>query len=249
MCKSYILIKGKEMRRVVLFLFLLNGVIFAWFQFQQSQQADQAEKKQATFDMGSVATIKLLGEVPKSELLIRNKERIENEARKKAAAENELCYLIGSMDDEATATKMRIRMGFDDTVRVVLQEQPLPVVFKVFIEPQATRQAALSLEKRLRADGFDSYAEPNGVDVNAVALGVFSKSASAEKVAEQALAKGYEVQVAEKERSQALYYVALGEMETADFDQQVIEKVRLDLPEVKIQEKSCKALALLKSFP
>jgi cell division septation protein DedD len=144
---------------------------------------------------------------------------------------------------------MRIRMGFDDTVKVVLQEEPLAAVFKVFIEPQATRQAAQVLEKRLRADGFDSYAEPSGVDANAVALGVFSKLESAEKVAEQALGKGYEVQVAEKSRNKALYYVALGELETADFDQQVIEKVRLDLPEVKIQEKSCKALALLKSFP
>jgi hypothetical protein len=237
------------MRRVVLFLFLLNGVIFAWFQFQQNQQASLAEKKAAVFDMQSVPSIKLLSEVPKSELLMRNKKRIEEQARKKAAAQNQLCYLIGSMDDEATATKMRIRMGFDDSVRVVLQEQPLPTVFKVFIEPQATRQAAQALEKRLRADGFDSYAEPNGVDANAVALGVFSKRESAEKVAKQALAKAYEVQIAEKQRSKALYYVALNELETADFDQQVIEKVRLDLPEVKIQEKSCKALALLKSFP
>ncbi len=236
------------MRRFVLFLFLLNGVLFAWFTFQQSQSTG-VQSSDSGFDFAKVPTITLLSEVPKSDLLQRNKKRIADEKRKQEAAAKQICYLIGPMVDEATATKMRIRMGYEDTVKVVLQETELPMVFWVYMEPQATRQAALSLSKRLKSDGFDSYPVPDGDDVNAVALGVFSKRDSAESVAEKGIAKGYEVKIAERVRTKEWYYVALGELETADFDQLLIEKVRLDVPEVKIEEKSCKSLALLKSFP
>ena len=169
--------------------------------------------------------------------------------RRRQAAINQICYLIGPMVDKRIATRMRIRMGYGNTVKVVSQSTQLPAVFKVYIEPQATRQAALSLEKRLKSDGFDSYAEPNGEDANAVALGVFSKRESAEGVASKGLEKGYEVKIEERKREKKMFYIALGELETADFDQEIIEKVQAEFPDVKIEEKSCKSLALLKSFP
>jgi hypothetical protein len=238
-----------KMRRFVLFLLLLNGVLFAFLAFKESQDAGLDKTANTSFNYAEVPSIVLLNEVPKSELLQRNKKRIEDEDRRRQAAINKLCYLIGPMEDERIATRMRIRMGYENTVRVVSQSTQLPKVFKVYIEPQATRQAALSLEKRLRSDGFDSYAEPNGEDANAVALGVFSKLKSAESVASKGLEKGYEVKIAERQREKQMFYVALGELETADFDQEIIEKVRAELPDVKTEEKSCKSLALLKSFP
>lgn len=237
------------MRRLFLYLLLLNGVLFAWFSFQQSQTSGKINSASVGFDYSTVPSLTLLNEVPKDELLQRNKKRIEDEQRRREAAAKRICYLVGPMADEAQATKMRIRMGFENTVKVVSQETDLPVVFWVYIEPQATRQAALSLSKRLKKDGFDSYPVPEGDDINAVALGVFSKLASAEGIAAKGKSKGYEIKIAEKNRSKKLYYVALNELETAGFDQELIEKVRPDVPDVKITEKSCKSLALLKHFP
>ncbi|MCK5881330.1 MAG: hypothetical protein KAG18_05585 [Sinobacterium sp.] len=237
------------MRRFVLFLFLLNGVLFAWFSFQQSQSLDSAGDAGSAFDFSTVPTITTLSEVPKSELLQRNRKRLEDEARRKAAAQSRVCYLIGPMADVQLATRMRIRMGYEDTVKIVMLETVLPDVFWVYMEPQATWQAALSLSKRLKSDGFDSYPVPEGDDMNAVALGVFSKRESAEGVASKGIAKGYEVKIATKSRAKEQYYVALGELETADFDQELIEKVRIDVPDVKTEEKLCKELALLKKLP
>ena len=107
------------MRRLVLFLFIVNGLIFAWFTFQQDKQSQESSAAQEQFDFESVEKVVLLSEVAKSELLSRNKERLEQERRRKEAAAKQICYLIGPMPDADVANKMRIRMDYPDTVKVV----------------------------------------------------------------------------------------------------------------------------------
>ena len=232
------------MRRLVFFLFIANGLVFAWFTFQTDRLAQQEQAIQV-FDFEAAPSIQLLSELPKSELLSRNKERIALERRRREAAAKSLCYLVGSFESKDVANRMRVRMDYFEGVKIIEQEAELPSNFWAYMEPQATRQAALALAKRLKSDGLDSYAMPDGDYTNAVALGTFSKEESAQSVADKAKAKGYEVLVAERKRSKAQFFIALDEAKTADFTESLLDKVRPDVPEVKIEEKACKSLALL----
>jgi len=236
------------MRRLVLFLFILNGVLLAWFMFQQQQKDQQLEQAKERFDFSSTASVTLLSEVPKSELLQRNKKRIAEEKRKQEAKARQICYWIGPIDDESIAEKIRIRLGYGDDAKIVSDVVALPAMFGVYTQPQATYQAARALAFRLKADGFDSYAVPDGEEENTVALGVFSKLESAQSVLKKGQDKGYEVSIAERKRKKNAYFVALDEAKTLDFDQNIIEKIQVDTPEIKIIEKSCKVLALSESI-
>ncbi|NRA42459.1 MAG: SPOR domain-containing protein [Pseudomonadales bacterium] len=232
------------MRKLIFLLFIVNGCLLAWFIFQQDRKMQQ-QPEQVEFDFSQVPTVTLLSELSDSELAARDKVRIAEQQRRKEAASKQICYLIGAFDSAQLADRMRIRLDYFEAANIVEQTVQMPSTYWAYIEPQATRQAALALAKRLKSDGFDSYAVPSGSDINAVALGTFSKLASAEGVAEKAKAAGYEVAVAEREQTAIAYYIALNQEATEQFEMASLEQIRVDVAEVKIEEKACKTLALL----
>lgn len=242
------------MRGIVFFLLIFNALIFAWFMFQQDQdQQVLARDERAAFDYSRVEKITLLQELPKSTLLERDLRRqaLEDEQRKQEAEAQLMCALIGPFPEVVTAKQIRGRLGAKvDSATIVMVAKTLPSVHWIFIPPLADRKDALAMIKRLQADGIDSFlmTESDSGYENAISLGVYSKLESAQKVLDGIIAKGYAAELTKKLRQKEAYWLALDINNSLDFDVAVLESFRVEIPEIKKQEKSCQSIAVLQTF-
>jgi hypothetical protein len=242
------------MRGIVFFLLIFNVLIFAWFMFQQDQEQQILDRdERAAFDYSHVEKLTLLQELPKSTLLerdLRRKAALEEQRRKEEEAQL-MCGLIGPFPEVVTAKQIRGRLGGKvENAPIVMIAKTLPSVHWIFIPPLDDRKAALAMIKRLQGDGVDSFlmTESESGYENAISLGVYSKLESAQKVLEGIIAKGYPAELTKKLRQKEAYWLVLDVDSTLDFDTAELEAFRVEIPEIKKQEKSCQSIAVLQTF-
>jgi hypothetical protein len=128
--------------------------------------------------------------------------------------------------------------------------KPLPPVHWIFIPPSESREAAMKKIEQLRGDGIDSFlmTDSDSGYENAISLGVYSKLESAQQVLAEIETKGYKPELTKKLRQKEAYWLALNQQKSESFNVDKLEQFRLEIPEIKKQEKSCQSIAVLQSF-
>lgn len=222
------------------------------FQNDQQQQIDvRAEQK--AFDFSDTPTVTLLQEMPQRELVARDFRRVavtEQQKKEQDAAELQ-CVLVGPFPEVVTAKQIRSRLSYSsENSSIIMIAKPLPPVHWIFIPPADTRDGSMAILKRLQGDGIDSFlmSESESGYENAISLGVYSKLESAQIVLAEIEAKGYKPELTKKLRQKEAYWLALNAKKSLAFDERKIEQFRVEIPEIKKQEKSCQSIAILQSF-
>lgn len=257
-----------QMRWLVFFLIVLNGLVFVWFNFQQkySQQADNAERVMA-FDFTSVDHLTMLAEMDAAELKKRDLRTISSKDDAVAPAEEQLlaaedaplepaepislpnCLLVGSYPEVISARQARIELADHNIPAKVVQiAKKLPAVSWVYIPPQASRKDALIILKSLQDKKIDSFLmnEP-GEYQYAISLGFFGNAESASAVQRERKAQGYDAQLAMRIRERKAYWVAIEDREvlSKQSTENAVAALLNEKRSIKKQEISCSELALI----
>jgi hypothetical protein len=240
------------MRWLVFFLFVLNGLIFVWFSFQEDQQAQIAEQeKQEGFDFTSVKTIQLLNELPAQDLALRDirqnlSEIAVQDDQNTEEVILEQCALIGPFLEIISAKQAKSRLeekGLPSKTVIVMKE--LPAINWVYIAPLADRKKALVLLRDLQSKNIDSFLIADGEFENGISLGFFSSLESARAVFEERKKQGYPVSLVEKKRDQKTYWLAFDQVISSKINDVELDKLEEGSFAVKKQDKSCAEVALL----
>jgi hypothetical protein len=242
------------MRWLVFFLCILNVLTFAWFMFQKDQEQQlQAHAEKLDFDFSSVPAVTLLQEMSQAELVKRDLRRVavaKQQEEAKQAAEVQ-CAMVGPFPEVVTAKQIRGRLNYSaENSSIIMIAKPLPPVHWIFIPPSVNREAAMKKIEQLRGDGIDSFlmTDSDSGYENAISLGVYSKLESAQQVLAEIETKGYKPELTKKLRQKEAYWLALNQQKSESFNVDKLEQFRLEIPEIKKQEKSCQSIAVLQSF-
>lgn len=256
------------MRWLVFFLLVLNGLTYAWFVFQQQNQAQIEQQQARQFDFSSAPDLLLLSELDESEIEKRDTRRliqpmatqdvdireepddeVQSESEVEIAVsglEDERCLLLGPFPEIISARQTRIeieQMGMNGRVVEIINE--LPAINWVYIPPLPDRAQALAVLRRLQQDNIDSFMVSEGEYENAISLGFFSSDKAANSVIEQRRAQGYDARQTLRARERKSYWTALDAASSKAFDEAWLERLDGDRHEVKKREISCDEVALL----
>jgi hypothetical protein len=241
------------MRWLVFFLFVLNGLIFVWFSFQEERQAQIAEQEtREAFDFSSVKKITLLSELPEPDLDARDaRQHLGNDNGVQSSqiieeAIADTCVLIGPFLEVISAKQAKSRLeesGLPSKTVMVLKE--LPAINWVYIAPLADRKTALALLRDLQSKNIDSFLIADGEFENGISLGFFSSLDSALAVLAERKKQGYPVSLVEKKRDQKTYWLAFDQEISPRINESQLDKLEEGSFAVKKQDKSCSEVALL----
>ncbi len=232
------------MRWLIFFLLVLNVLVFAWFTFQDDQKNQLlAKAEQTQFDFSKTSPLVLLGEVPKTELVARDKRLALPEPEEVVESD---CALVGPFPELVSAKQALYRLEQSGLkVKVASIDKALPPVHWVYIKPQKTRKHALAILKDLQSKKVDSFLMADGEYTNAISLGVFSNIESAKDIIVEREKQGYMVELAVRERNKTAYWLVLDQENTQGWQDHFLDKLKTENSDVKKQEKSCPDVALL----
>ena len=190
------------MRWLFLGLLIVNALYFVW------TQQDFANKP---IEVASVALpssvmhekVQLVSEVP---------ELQKHPQKQKLSQEQVEIMLLGGFADEQMAQKLQQRLvSLDIQSKITALDSRVDIEYWVYLAPLASRQAAVRQLKEMQARKIDGYLITQGDLANGISLGMFAREDSAQSVAERLKEAGYEPSIRAIERSQRLYWVAIGE--------------------------------------
>lgn len=190
------------MRWLFLGLLIVNALYFVW------TQQDFANKP---IEVASVASpsssmhekVQLVSEVP---------ELQKQPQKQKLSQEQVEIMLLGGFADEQMAQKLQQRLvSLDIQSKITALDSRVDIEYWVYLAPLASRQAAVRQLKEMQARKIDGYLITQGDLANGISLGMFAREDSAQSVAERLKEAGYEPSIRAIERSQRLYWVAIGE--------------------------------------
>lgn len=232
------------MRWLVFFLIVLNGLMVAWFSFQERGQSASNNAEAVEHVFSASKRLLLTTELAEGELARRDQRKPEP-----VKAEVELmCIALGAFPEVVSARQIAGRLlKHDITAKLVLMQQELPPVHWVYIEPSATREKSVAILKKLQAKRIDSFLVGDGEYANAISLGYFSKIESARSVMEAQIDAGYKAHAILKTRTEEAYFLTLNVVDSVKFSTDLLENIQLENKDLKKHEKVCKALASLQS--
>ncbi len=241
------------MRWVVFFLFVLNGLLFVWFSFQEEQFAQVAEReKQEGFDFSSVKKIVLLSELPAEDLDLRDvRQNLGGETILETGQNVDgtiilQCALIGPFREVISAKQAKSRLEEKGLLsKTVMVLKDLPAINWVYIAPLADRKTALAMLRDLQSKNIDSFLIADGEYENGISLGFFTNLESAQAILEERKSQGYPVSLVEKKRDQQTYWLAFDENAASRIDEAELDALEEGSFAVKKQDKSCGEVALL----
>lgn len=257
---------GTQMRWLVFFLIVLNGLVFAWFSYQQQYNSTANEAVQVEqFDFSSVHSLALLSEIDAKELERRDlrlvakstaaKELVETEVESKqdnapaVAATESQCVVMGSFPEIISARQGRIELEAQGIETKVVQiAKQLPAVSWVYIPPQPSRKDALIILKSLQDKKIDSFlmSEP-GEYQYAISLGFFGNEDSALSIQKERKAQGYDAHITKRVRERKAYWIGVEDpsLLTDNAHGKIIEDWLDSKRNIKKQEIVCAELALM----
>ena len=237
------------MRWIVFFLFILNGVLLAWFVFDKGQQ-EQVEENAIgdQFDFSAVNRIRLLSELSNTELQQRDiRSTVSEVSSGESLSEGgDECLVLGPFLEVISARQAKSRLGekgLDSNIVIILKE--LPVINWVYIAPQSDRKKALVLLKDLQSKNIDSFLIADGEYENGISLGFFSSLESAKAVLEQRAKEGYPVSLAKKKREQKTFWLAFDQAMSMKLQNVSLDSLEEGSFSIKRQQKKCAEVALL----
>lgn len=190
------------MRWLFLGLLIVNALYFVW------TQQDFANKPIEVASVASTSSVmhekvQLVSEVP---------ELQKQPQKQKLSQEQVEIMLLGGFADEQMAQKLQQRLvSLDIQSKITALDSRVDIEYWVYLAPLASRQAAVRQLKEMQARKIDGYLITQGDLANGISLGMFAREDSAQSVAERLEEAGYEPSIRAIERSQRLYWVAIGE--------------------------------------
>lgn len=221
------------MRWLFLLLVVLNLFYYVWHQ----QQAPLRAKEVAPLSLYRSAQqdIKLLSETSGAA-----RRELSAPGRESGTA----CLFLGSFEREDAARQVEQRLiSLDIQVRVQPLDTAAGVDYWVYLPPLASRQASLRQLRELQARKIDSYIITQGDLANGISLGIFSRSDSAESVAQRLRDAGYEPQVRELPRAHRSFWVRVDPESRRLVDDLLLDQLARDFNALQHQILPCESVA------
>lgn len=224
------------MRWIFIVLLMCNGIYFLWQNYlvQGAVPVEQTRLKQAD---ASVPALKLLKELPSSELSapapvakagVPERPETEPEAKSPVVPEpvEQICWQIGPFKEEVSG---KLVVGRLEALDIHLQLYPVEIADKpdywVHIPPRVSRREALKLLKELQIKNIDSFLITEGELENGISLGFFTQPERAEKVLEQRIKQGYEAKIKRVPRTHTELWAVFNEGEYGKFSDALWDKI------------------------
>lgn len=223
------------MRWLFFLLVLLNIGLFAWQQRLAPEVGSELSLATKIEHSAAVDTLQLLAEAQPT---------IIQSTAVAASAAPDNCLVLGGFDAAGRASELEQRLlSLDIGARVVSIDATLGSDHWVYIPPLASSQASLRQLRELKARGIDSYLITEGELANGILLGVFPRLEAAVGVADKLRAAGYEPQVRELPRVYQQYWVRVASKSERLVDNQLLERLAVDFPDLKHELISCLGVA------
>ena len=190
------------MRWLFLGLLIVNALYFVWSQQDFTNNAIE-DKPVVLPSKATQGQVQLVSEVPELQ-----KQPLSAGLRQEQAE----IMLLGGFADEQVAQKLQQRLvSLDIQSKITVLDSQVDIEYWVYLAPLASRQASVRQLKEMQARKIDGYLITQGDLTNGISLGMFAREDSAQSVAERLKEAGYEPSIRSIERSQRLYWVAVGE--------------------------------------
>lgn len=246
------------MRWLILFLLILNALVFVWFNFQKEYLGNEQPEQASAFDLSSVESLRLLDknksiEIVQEKPIIKPTSVSETEAADYKPAVINQCYVVGSYPEVISARQGRLDLTEHGVQSKVVQLNiKLPAVNWIYIPAHKTRKEALLVLKQLQDRRIDSFlVSEAGEYENAISLGFYGNAESAKAILRERIAQGYNAKMVERVREKKAYWLGVGEIlsdaQLQEIDKKIDSFVKVEKT-IKKQEISCQELALMESI-
>lgn len=214
------------MRWIFYSLFVLNAMVFAGFFFVISPDADVQFVESVPTDGAKVkGSIVLLGEqesggregvdntkiADQIESIPSTTEQVPQEPMvSDRETEETMCYRLGPFNSHSAAEGYQVDATIDNGIwKIDSKEESTDMRFWVYVPAAATKEEALATLKSLQVLGVDSFVVSKGEFANAISLGMFKKSDSANVLRSKVAALGFNVEVDQKSNIKRSYWLYL----------------------------------------
>ncbi|MBO6228363.1 MAG: SPOR domain-containing protein [Shewanella sp.] len=212
------------MRWLFLGLLIVNALYFIWSQQDFTNNAIE-DKPVVLPSKATQGQVQLVSEVPELQ-----KQPLSAGLRQEQAE----IMLLGGFADEQVAQKLQQRLvSLDIQSKITVLDSQVDIEYWVYLAPLASRQASVRQLKEMQARKIDGYLITQGDLTNGISLGMFAREDSAQSVAERLKEAGYEPSIRSIERSQRLYWVAIGEGSRRLVGQGLIKQLVQDFNDMK----------------
>lgn len=186
------------MRWVFFSLVVVNLVYLGWQSIADTVMPEPPVRLEQTASPGHI--LRLLSEDPQP----------RREVAAGSRRGSEMCPVVGPWPDKGEAARARIQLeaaGLQPRVEAVSVQKDR--LHWVYLAPYSSREKALVVLADLQSHGVDSFIVKTGEYVNAISLGYFSSSDSAEGLRMQMRSAGYPAFVTETSRAVTEYWLLM----------------------------------------
>ena len=230
------------MRWIVLSLLSLNLLVFGvqWLELQKKNIKSGAAKLAKV--SGTSSTLTLLQEVK----LLPSAQVVGGDNEVPAADEqgDELCFLIGPMDDQAAVERLQLAMQ-EEGVNTVPRENKIKLApeYWVYLEPLESRKAAIIRLKELQVRKIDSYLIAQGELRNGISLGLFRNIDSAERMQARRIEQGFDAKIREIPKTKSEFWLFSKEEANMRLMGRISRVLNVENSDVEARQIFCKSVA------
>ena len=155
-----------------------------------------------------------------------------------------LCLLLGPLKGEVKAVQL-LSAFQDKSIKAELVTQDIVKApnYWVYLAPFDSRKAAITKLRELQSVKVDSYLITQGELANGISLGVFENIDSARRMSKRRIGQGYDVKIAELDKKEFEYWVAVMEGYTEELDVEVSKLIRKLEMSFEKRQIFCKSVA------
>lgn len=237
------------MRAIFLVLLLGNLLLLALQWVGPAEQSPGGASASAVSDR--VPSLALLSEqerqrspnrpTPPEPALRREQEPVASSAE---LAATPLCTLLGAFSDPAAAEPVVQRLrALDIEAQVRNIEVPDGTGYWVYLPPELSRRAALRRLHELQAKQIDSYVIPRGELANGISFGMYTREPLAHARQEEMIARGYDAQIREIDRTQRETWVSLAPEDAHQLGDELWNSLRERFPNLERRQNFCPGVA------
>ena len=202
------------MRLLFLFLVLMNGLIYLWYNFYQQP----VHAASVTMNSSAPKLVLLSEQAMMDEKSADADTPLTTRADVKKSQTGKQCYTLGPfMTNESVASASEKLMLSGRPFEKSVSEKKEQIGYWVFMPPMKTRDEAVNKAEELRLLGdtqFYVVQQPAEYE-NAVSLGVFRSKANAKRRFLQLKNFGYEVKLEGRYRQNPVYWLNYSEQENS----------------------------------
>jgi len=160
-------------------------------------------------------------------------------------ASEPFCPSLGPFDSKIRLEEVGQRLaksGLGAKVRIVMIDSSQK--YRVYLPSYDSREKAEEVLRKLRAKKVDSYIMTDSEFMNAISLGIFSTSDSAEGLVGKMLSNGYQAKIVTTTMSKEAYWLDLEQAASSEKADEVLVSLMTEMEGVTRVDSPCKVVAL-----